>query len=91
MTSPRSELRLALTTLKRLGTDYVDLLQAHDVEFGVVRQIMDETIPAMRLIQEQGKSRNVRITGYSLRTLARIAEAVPVDIVLSISVQPDGY
>jgi L-galactose dehydrogenase len=70
-------------SLKRLQTDYVDLLQAHDVEFGDAQQIADETLPAMRRIQEQGKARYIGITGYGIRTLMRIAEAAPVDTILS--------
>jgi L-galactose dehydrogenase len=70
-------------SLKRLRTDYVDLLQAHDVEFGDLQQITDETIPAMRRLQEQGKARFIGISGYPLKTLVRIAETVPVDTVLS--------
>jgi L-galactose dehydrogenase len=70
-------------SLGRLRTDYVDLLQVHDVEFGDVRQIIEETIPALRKIQEQGKARFIGITGYSLKALAQIAEGVPVDTILS--------
>ena len=70
-------------SLRRLQTDYLDLFQAHDVEFGDVEQIIHETVPAMRKIQEQGKARFIGITGYPLKTLVRIAEAVPVDTVLS--------
>jgi L-galactose dehydrogenase len=72
-------------SLRRLRTDYIDLFQAHDVEFGDVDQIIHETIPAMRKIQEQGKARYIGITGYPLKTLVRIAEAVPVDTILSYS------
>jgi L-galactose dehydrogenase len=72
-------------SLKRLRTDYIDLLQAHDVEFGDVDQVINETVPAMRKIQEQGKARFIGITGYPLKTLVRIAKAVPVDTVLSYS------
>jgi L-galactose dehydrogenase len=70
-------------SLKRLRTDYVDLLTAHDVEFGDVQQIIDETIPAMRKIQEQGKARFIGISGLPLTTLVRVAEAVPLDTILS--------
>ena len=70
-------------SLIRLQTDRVDLLQAHDVEFGDVRQIVQETIPAMRKLQEQGKARHVGITGYSLRNLVEIASQVQVDSMLS--------
>jgi L-galactose dehydrogenase len=72
-------------SLRRLRTDYIDLFQAHDVEFGDVDQIIHETVPAMRKIQEQGKVRYIGITGYPLKTLVRIAEAVPVDTILSYS------
>ena len=48
-------------SLRRLRTDHVDLLQAHDVEFGDVNQIVNETIPALRKLQQQGKARYVGI------------------------------
>jgi L-galactose dehydrogenase len=70
-------------SLSRLGTDYVDLLQAHDVEFAHADQIVLETIPAMRRLQEQGKARYVGITGYSLRNLVEIASRARVDSILS--------
>ena len=70
-------------SLRRLQTDYVDLFQVHDVEFGDVRQIVDETIPALRLLQQQGKARYIGVTGYPPKVLRRIAEAAPVDCILS--------
>lgn len=70
-------------SLRRLRTDYVDLFQAHDVEFGDVEQIVHETIPAMRRMQEEGKARYIGISGYPLKVLMRIAESVPVDTILS--------
>lgn len=70
-------------SLTRLRTDYVDLLQAHDVEFGDVRQIVEETLPAMLRLQQQGKARYIGITGYSLRNLMQIASQAPVDTILS--------
>lgn len=70
-------------SLRRLRTDYVDLLQAHDVEFGDLDQIIRETIPEMRRIQQQGKARYIGITGYPLGALMRVAEAVPVDCIIS--------
>jgi L-galactose dehydrogenase len=70
-------------SLARLQTDYLDLLQVHDVEFGSVRQIVEETLPALRVLRQAGKARYIGITGYSLKTLAAIAEAAPVDTILS--------
>lgn len=70
-------------SLVRLRTDRVDLLQAHDVEFGDARQIVEETVPALREIQQEGKARFIGITGYSLRVMAEIAEQARVDTILS--------
>jgi L-galactose dehydrogenase len=70
-------------SLQRLQTDYVDLLQVHDVEFGSVMQVVEETLPALRRLQQAGKARYIGITGYSLKTLIAIAEQAPVDTILS--------
>lgn len=70
-------------SLGRLKTDYLDLFQVHDVEFGVLGQIVDETLPALRKIQEQGKVRFIGITGYPLEMMIKIAKLGPVDTILS--------
>lgn len=70
-------------SLTRLGTECVDLLQVHDVEFGEYAQIVDETLPELRRLQSEGKIRYVGITGYPLGMLARILTASPVDSVLT--------
>ena len=70
-------------SLRRLQTDYIDLFQVHDVEFGDVEQIIHETLPALRKLQQQGKARYIGITGYPPKLLRRIAEAVPVDSILT--------
>lgn len=70
-------------SLRRLKTDYIDLLQVHDVEFGSIDQIIHETIPALRLLQQQGKVHLIVITGYWPDLLASIAESTAVDTVLN--------
>jgi L-galactose dehydrogenase len=70
-------------SLRRLKTDYLDLYQAHDVEFGDFDQIVNETVPALRKIQQQGKARFIGITGYPTNFLVRVAKQVPVDTILS--------
>ena len=70
-------------SLRRLQTDYLDILHVHDVEFGCKRQIIEETIPALRRIQQQGKARFIGITGLSLRMLHDIAAEAPLDCILS--------
>ena len=70
-------------SLRRLQTDYIDLFQVHDLEFGNAQQIIDETLPALRQLQQQGKARYIGITGYPPKLLRRIAEAAPVDSILT--------
>jgi L-galactose dehydrogenase len=70
-------------SLRRLRTDYVDLFLAHDIEFGDVQQVIHETLPALRKLQEQGKARYIGFSGFPPKLLRRVAEAVPVDGILT--------
>lgn len=70
-------------SLTRLKTDYVDLLQLHDIEFVDKNQILDIAIPAIQEIKKSGKARFIGITGLPVRYLAEIARQVDIDTVLS--------
>src|SRR6185312_16073123 len=70
-------------SLRRLRTDYVDILYAHDIEFAGREQIVNETIPALKKLKQQGKARLIGVTGYPLKLLADVAVRGAVDIVMS--------
>jgi L-galactose dehydrogenase len=70
-------------SLERLRTDYLDVFLAHDIEFVNEHQIVDEAIPAMRALQGEGKARFIGITGLQLNMLRKVAQAAPVDAILS--------
>jgi L-galactose dehydrogenase len=70
-------------SLTRLRVQHVEILLAHDIEFGDLNQIIHETIPAMRQIQKSGKARFIGISGLPLAAFKRVADAVPIDVVLS--------
>ncbi|HTB13512.1 MAG TPA: aldo/keto reductase [Bryobacteraceae bacterium] len=70
-------------SLARLRTDYLDIFLAHDIEFVSAKQIVEETIPTMRALQNEGKTRFIGITGLQLNMLRKVAEAAPVDVILS--------
>jgi L-galactose dehydrogenase len=70
-------------SLRRLRTDYLDILHAHDIEFGDREQIVDETIPALRKLKEQGKVRFIGVTGLPLDVLADAALRGHTDVVMS--------
>lgn len=70
-------------SLTRLGTDHLDLIQCHDIEFGDLDRIVEETLPALAGLREAGKVRFIGVTGYPLAALTHVAQAVPIDTVLS--------
>src|SRR5881397_129378 len=51
-------------SLHRLGTDHLDIILCHDIEFVQIQQIVDETIPALKKQQVAGKVRFIGISGY---------------------------
>ncbi|KAA0203112.1 hypothetical protein HAZT_HAZT005887, partial [Hyalella azteca] len=74
------------SSLKRLGVEYIDLVQVHDLEFvDDINQILEETLPTLRKMVEQGKVRYIGITGYPLSFLKRVVElsTTRIDTVLS--------
>ena len=71
-------------SLRRLQTDHVDVLFLHDVEFGDLARILDESVPALCKLKEQGKARAIGITGLPLSIFRRaIAQHARIDAILS--------
>ncbi|MDB6034490.1 MAG: aldo/keto reductase [Verrucomicrobiales bacterium] len=70
-------------SLHRLGTDHLDIILCHDIEFVPMQQIVDETIPALRKIQKQGKVRFIGFSGYPQKIFRFICDQTDVDCVLS--------
>jgi aryl-alcohol dehydrogenase-like predicted oxidoreductase len=70
-------------SLTRLGVDYVDIIQAHDIEYSDLRQVIEETIPALRRVQEAGKAKFIGVTGYPLAVLQSVLNHASVDTILS--------
>jgi len=70
-------------SLHRLGTDHLDIILCHDIEFVPMQQIVDETIPALRRIQQSGKVRFIGFSGYPQKIFRFICDQTDVDCVLS--------
>ena len=70
-------------SLKRLGLDYVDLIQVHDSEFRSYDQVIEETLPVLRDVCKVGKARFVGITGYPLKLFRTITARAEVDALLT--------
>ena len=70
-------------SLARLGVETIDIIQCHDIEFGDLNQICEETLPALRQIVRNGKARYVGITGLPLKVFREVIARADVDTVLS--------
>ena len=70
-------------SLHRLGTDHLDIVLCHDIEFVPMQQIIDETLPALRKARDQGKVRFIGISGYPQKIFRFICEQADVDCVLN--------
>ncbi|KND90807.1 D-arabinose 1-dehydrogenase [Tolypocladium ophioglossoides CBS 100239] len=75
-------------SLERLGTQYLDLVYAHDAEFVSPAEVL-AAVQELRRLRDRGLVRYVGISGYPVEVLASLAEMVlqqtgePLDAVLS--------
>jgi aryl-alcohol dehydrogenase-like predicted oxidoreductase len=70
-------------SLHRMGVDYLDICLCHDIEFVELSQIINETLPALRDQQKQGKVRFVGISGYPMKIFKSVIERTDLDVILS--------
>lgn len=70
-------------SLSRMGVDHLDIMLCHDIEFVEMSQIVHETLPALRQIQQQGKVRYIGISGYPMNIFRYVLDRTQLDVVLS--------
>lgn len=76
-------------SLKRLHTDYLDVVYCHDVEFVSAAEVLEAVRELRRIRDADNSIRYVGISGYPVETLAELAELVlketgePLDVVMS--------
>ncbi|NDZ83245.1 aldo/keto reductase [Streptomyces sp. SID10853] len=70
-------------SLRRLGTDHVDVLLAHDIEYGGRDEIIGTVLPLLASLKREGKARAVGVSGLPLPVLESAVAAGGVDVVLS--------
>src|SRR3954463_4157715 len=66
-------------SLERMGVDHLDVILCHDIEFADMRQIVDETLPALRKVQQSGKVRFVGISGYPMKVFKYVVDRAGLD------------
>jgi len=70
-------------SLHRLRTDHLDVILCHDIEFVEMSRIVEETLPALRKIQQQGKVRFVGVSGYPMKVFRYVLDRTDLDVILS--------
>lgn len=71
-------------SMDRLGVDYIDLINVHDIEFADLNQVANETLPALVELREKGVVGHVGITDLQLENLKWVVEHTPEGTVESI-------
>lgn len=80
----RSRIEASLEeSLRRLQTDYVDILFLHDIEFVPPEIILEQAIPALNSLKRQGKIRFTGICGLPLALFEQMLPKVQVDAIIS--------
>ncbi len=76
-------------SMERLGVDYIDLINVHDIEFqaalpGGLQKVCDETLPALVALKEKGVVGHVGITDLQPENLRWVIEHVEEGTVESV-------
>lgn len=71
--------RSVYESMERLHVDYIDLINVHDIEFqaalpGGLQKVVDETLPALVALRENGVVGHVGITDLQLENLKWVIE-----------------
>jgi aryl-alcohol dehydrogenase-like predicted oxidoreductase len=81
--SPRRVAESIDVSLERLRIDHIDIILCHDIEFVDLDYVINETLPAVRKAQQQGKVKFVGVSGYPMKMFRYVAERAPLDVILS--------
>ena len=76
-------------SMERLGIEFIDLINVHDIEFqanlpGGLQKVVDETLPALVELKEKGVVGHVGITDLQLENLKWVVEHCKAGMVESI-------
>src|SRR5260221_1409424 len=61
-------------SLHRMGVGHLDIVLCHDIEFVDMQQIVDETLPALRKVRDQGKVRFIGCSRYPMNNVKFILD-----------------
>ncbi len=81
--SPRRIRDSVEESLRLLGTDHLDILQLHDIEFVSLDGVLSESLAELIRLRDEGKCRFIGMTGYPLATMRRVVSESGLDVVLT--------
>ncbi len=82
--SPEGTRKCFEQSLKRLRTDHVDILLAHDIEFATdYDYVFNETANVLQHLKKEGKARFIGMSCYPLGLLKQAIERCDLDVVIS--------
>lgn len=67
----------------RLNTDYADILFLHDIEFVPAEIILEEAVPTLRKLKEEGKIRFYGICGLPIALFEKLLPRIDADAIIS--------
>jgi L-galactose dehydrogenase len=70
-------------SLERMRLDHIDMVFCHDIEYGDVNQVIEETLPALQRQVAKGKVRYIGISGYPMKNFERVIPTGLVDCVIT--------
>ncbi len=70
-------------SLERLRLNHLDIVFCHDIEYGDIQQVIDETLPALLRLKEKGKVRYVGISGYPMKIFERVIPTGLIDCAIT--------
>lgn len=82
--SPNRIITSVEESMRRLNTDYIDILFLHDIEFADdLDRVIEESIPTLEQLKQDGKIRFGGVSGYPLPLFERVLAQTDVDAILS--------
>lgn len=70
-------------SLERMRTDYLDIVLCHDPEYIDLDLLVNETIPALRKVQAEGKVKFIGMSGYPMKIFKEVLAKTDLDVILS--------
>jgi L-galactose dehydrogenase len=70
-------------SLERMRLEVLDIVFCHDIEYGDINQVIEETLPALQRQVAKGKVRYIGVSGYPMKNFERVIPTGLVDCIIT--------